>query len=121
MNTDELEHQLYRAERRVREIQTKLHRWATDAPNGACGEPDARPTGTFGSGGDPEKPTSRNTGRALRVDLTMSRSPDGGSICTVRSTSLARSSTCWSLRNGIWSPPAGSSPVPSSTVHSPAK
>jgi hypothetical protein len=30
VNTDELEHQLYRAERRVREIQTKLHRWATD-------------------------------------------------------------------------------------------
>ena len=48
MNTDELEHQLYRAERRVREIQTKLHRWATDAPNGTCGEPDARPTGTSG-------------------------------------------------------------------------
>ena len=70
MNTDELEHQLYRAERRVREIQTKLHRWATDAPNGACGEPDARPTGTSGSGGGPEKPTSRNIGRALRVDLT---------------------------------------------------
>src|SRR5438270_9578456 len=70
VNTDELEHQLYRAERRVREIQTKLHRWATDAPNGACGEPDARPTGTSGSGGGPEKPTSRNIGRALRVDLT---------------------------------------------------
>ena len=34
MNTDELEHQLYRAERRVREIQTKLHRWATDDPTG---------------------------------------------------------------------------------------
>lgn len=33
MNTDELEHQLYRAERRVREIQTKLHRWATDDPD----------------------------------------------------------------------------------------
>jgi hypothetical protein len=34
VNTDELEHQLYRAERRVREIQTKLHRWATDDPTG---------------------------------------------------------------------------------------
>jgi RNA-directed DNA polymerase len=33
VNTDELEHQLYRAERRVREIQTKLHRWATDDPD----------------------------------------------------------------------------------------
>ena len=29
MNTDELERQLYWAERRVREIQTKLHCWAT--------------------------------------------------------------------------------------------
>lgn len=38
---------------------------------GACGEPDARPTGTSGSGGDSEKPTSGNTGRALRVDLTL--------------------------------------------------
>ena len=32
MNTDERELALYRAERRVREIQTKLHRWATDDP-----------------------------------------------------------------------------------------
>ena len=33
MNTDELELTLYRAERRVREIQTKLHRWAVDEPH----------------------------------------------------------------------------------------
>ena len=33
MNTDELERQLYWAERRVREIQTKLHRWARDDPH----------------------------------------------------------------------------------------
>lgn len=33
MNTDELEHQLYWAERRVREIQTKLHRWARGDPH----------------------------------------------------------------------------------------
>ena len=33
MNTDELEHQLYWAERRVREIQTKLHRWAIEDPD----------------------------------------------------------------------------------------
>jgi RNA-directed DNA polymerase len=32
VNTDERELALYRAERRVREIQTKLHRWATDDP-----------------------------------------------------------------------------------------
>ena len=30
MNTDELEYALLRAERRVLEIQTKLHRWASD-------------------------------------------------------------------------------------------
>ena len=33
MNTDESELVLYRAERRVREIQTKLHRWARDDPH----------------------------------------------------------------------------------------
>ena len=32
MNTDELEHALLAAERRVLEIQTKLHRWAGDDP-----------------------------------------------------------------------------------------
>jgi hypothetical protein len=69
VNTDELEHQLYRAERRVREIQTKLHRWATDAPNGACGEPDARPTGTSGSGGDPDFARSSAELKGLRQEL----------------------------------------------------
>jgi RNA-directed DNA polymerase len=33
VNTGELELTLYRAERRVREIQTKLHRWAVDEPH----------------------------------------------------------------------------------------
>lgn len=33
MNTDELELALSRAERRVREIQTKLHQWATGDPH----------------------------------------------------------------------------------------
>ena len=33
MNTDEPELSLYWAERRVREIQTKLHRWAVDEPH----------------------------------------------------------------------------------------
>ncbi|MEV0678328.1 group II intron reverse transcriptase/maturase [Actinosynnema sp. NPDC050436] len=32
MNTDELEAALFKAERRVLEIQTKLHRWANDDP-----------------------------------------------------------------------------------------
>ena len=33
MNTDDSELALYRAERRVREIQTKLHRWAREDPH----------------------------------------------------------------------------------------
>ncbi|MFJ1758655.1 group II intron reverse transcriptase/maturase [Kitasatospora sp. NPDC088134] len=33
MNTDELDWALFKAERRVLEIQTKLHRWATDDPH----------------------------------------------------------------------------------------
>jgi RNA-directed DNA polymerase len=33
VNTDELEHATYVAEQRVLEIQTKLHRWATDDPH----------------------------------------------------------------------------------------
>ena len=33
MNTDDPELGLYRAERRVRDIQTKLHRWAGDDPH----------------------------------------------------------------------------------------
>ncbi len=33
MNTDELEYALSRAERRVLEIQTKLHRWAREDPH----------------------------------------------------------------------------------------
>ena len=33
MNTDESELALFRAERRVREIQAKLHRWARDDPH----------------------------------------------------------------------------------------
>ncbi len=33
MNTDELEWALYEAERRVLEIQAKLHRWARDDPH----------------------------------------------------------------------------------------
>jgi RNA-directed DNA polymerase len=33
VNTDELEYALFKAERRVLEIQTKLHRWASDDPH----------------------------------------------------------------------------------------
>ena len=38
MNTDESELALFRAERRVREIQTKLHRWARDDPHRRFGD-----------------------------------------------------------------------------------
>lgn len=33
MNTDELEHVVYQAERKVLKIQTKLHCWARDDPH----------------------------------------------------------------------------------------
>lgn len=33
MNTDQLEHATCKAERRVLEIQAKLHRWARDDPH----------------------------------------------------------------------------------------
>lgn len=33
VNTDELEYALLKAERRVLQIQTKLHRWASDDPH----------------------------------------------------------------------------------------
>lgn len=33
VNTDELEYALFEAERRVLQIQTKLHRWAGDDPH----------------------------------------------------------------------------------------
>ncbi|MGO4617553.1 transposase [Nocardia sp. 2YAB30] len=42
MNTDELAFELARAERRVLEIQTKLHRWAGDDPREA-GLPELEP------------------------------------------------------------------------------
>jgi RNA-directed DNA polymerase len=38
VNTDELEAALYWAERRVREIQTKLHRWARAEPGKRFGD-----------------------------------------------------------------------------------
>jgi len=38
VNTDELEHALYEAERRVLKIQTKLHRWAGDDPHRRFGD-----------------------------------------------------------------------------------
>ena len=38
MNTDELEHVLYEAERRVLKIQAKLHRWARDDPHRRFGD-----------------------------------------------------------------------------------
>jgi RNA-directed DNA polymerase len=38
VNTDELEHALYEAERRVLKIQVKLHRWARDDPHRRFGD-----------------------------------------------------------------------------------
>src|SRR6266568_6885166 len=38
VNTDELEQAIYMAERRVLEIQAKLHRWAVDDPHRRFGD-----------------------------------------------------------------------------------
>jgi hypothetical protein len=64
VNTDELERALIGAERRVLEIQAKLHRWAR-AANGTCGEPGAMPSRTPGSGsGSGETDRSKDRHRA---------------------------------------------------------
>ena len=70
MNTDESELTLFRAERRVREIQAKLHRWADHDPQRDLWSARCSETGTAGAGGGSGKPTGGNTGRAPRADLT---------------------------------------------------
>ena len=70
MNTDESELALFRAERRVREIQAKLHRWADHDPQRDLWSARCPETGTAGAGGGSGKPTGGNTGRAPRADLT---------------------------------------------------
>ena len=72
MNTDESELALFRAERRVREIQAKLHRWADHDPQRDLWSARCPETGTAGAGGGSGKPTGGNTGRAPRADLTAS-------------------------------------------------
>ena len=42
MNTDELDSALFWAERRVLEIQAKLHRWAVDDPHRRFGDLNCR-------------------------------------------------------------------------------
>ena len=71
MNTDESELTLFRAERRVREIQAKLHRWADHDPQRDLWSARCSETGTAGAGGGSGKPTGGNTGRAPRADLTV--------------------------------------------------
>ena len=75
MNTDESELALFRAERRVREIQAKLHRWADHDPQRDLWSARCPETGTAGAGGGSGKPTGGNTGRAPRADLTDPCSP----------------------------------------------
>jgi len=70
VNTDESELTLFRAERRVREIQAKLHRWADHDPQRDLWSARCPETGTAGAGGGSGKPTGGNTGRAPRADLT---------------------------------------------------
>ena len=59
-----------RAERRVRETQAKLHRWADHDPQRDLWSARCPETGTAGAGGGSGKPTGGNTGRAPRADLT---------------------------------------------------
>ena len=70
MNTDESELALFRAERRVREIQAKLHRWADHDPQRDLWSARCPETGTAGAGGGSGKPTGGNTGSTPRADLT---------------------------------------------------
>jgi len=63
VNTDESELALFRAERRVREIQAKLHRWADHDPQRDLWSARCPETGTAGAGGGSGKPTGGNTGR----------------------------------------------------------
>ena len=57
VNTDESELALFRAERRVREIQAKLHRWADHDPQRDLWSARCPETGTAGAGGGSGKPT----------------------------------------------------------------
>ena len=73
MNTDEFEHALYEARRRVLKIQTKLHRWAHDGRvlwRARCIE-----RCTPGSGSGPEKRNSRKAVTALRADFHQTGRP----------------------------------------------
>ena len=73
MNTDELAFALFRAERRVLEIQTKLHRWARDDPHrrfddlfNLVADPGV-PVGGLGSGAGQQGCTHGRSGRADRL------------------------------------------------------
>ena len=84
MNTDESELALFRAERRVREIQAKLHRWADHDPQRDLWSARCPETGTAGAGGGSGKPTGGNTGRAPRADLTGAQALSEADGCLVR-------------------------------------
>ena len=85
MNTDESELALFRAERRVREIQAKLHRWADHDPQRDLWSARCPETGTAGAGGGSGKPTGGNTGRAPRADLTRHFPPGHRDVRRARS------------------------------------
>ena len=92
VNTDESELALFRAERRVREIQAKLHRWADHDPQRDLWSARCPETGTAGAGGGSGKPTGGNTGRAPRADLTGRGAPPGppGSVFVQVAGEIAR-------------------------------
>jgi hypothetical protein len=66
---------------------------------------------------DAARPCRRAPGDRWFVDETYVKVAGAASICTGRSTSMARSSTFSSHRIGIWRPLARSSPAPSSVAH----
>ena len=70
MNTDESELALFRAERRVREIQAKLHRWADHDPQRDLWSARCPERGTPGAGGGHGKWIGGNTDAAPVAYLT---------------------------------------------------
>jgi RNA-directed DNA polymerase len=83
VNTDESELALFRAERRVREIQTKLHRWARDDPHrrfddlfNLVADPGV-PSGRLGSGAGQQGCTHRRSGRRTAYYVQTVRGVEG--------------------------------------------
>jgi hypothetical protein len=64
---------------------------------------------------DAAMPCRHAPGDRWFVDETYVKVSGSGAMCIGRSTSSAKSLTCWFLRSGTWRPPGDSSPVPWTT------